>query len=98
MVKVLSWQKKSPKLVKQGFKYLTKRDALLRQSQGETEPKETELAFNLKKVSERYVKKFGATSYVYRAVTKTRFDLPDIMERISSQASCLAHDTYEKIV
>ena len=62
--KVMAFQKKSTKLLNQALKYVNKRENLKRSGNLET-PKTVN--FNVEKVSERFVKKFGATSCVYRA-------------------------------
>ena len=67
MTKVLSLQKKSYRLVKQGIMYLDQREALIRPKVEPERPVETEVSFNVQKISERFVKKYGATSCVYRA-------------------------------
>ena len=61
MIKVLSL------LVKQGIMYLDQREALIRPKVEPERPVETEVSFNIQKISERFVKKYGATSCVYRA-------------------------------
>jgi hypothetical protein len=62
--KVMAFQKKSTKLLNQAQKYVNKRENLKRSGNLET-PKTVH--FNVEKVFERFVKKFGATSCVYRA-------------------------------
>ena len=99
MAKVLSLQKKSNRLVKQGIKYLDQREALIRPKVEPERSVETEVSFNVQKVSERFVKKFGATSCVYRATMDhpkegESFKVKDILTELSS----LFTDTIDKVM
>ena len=89
MTKVLSLQKKSNRLVKQGIKYLDQCEALIRSKSEPERPVETEVTFNVQKISERSMKKFGATSCVYRATMEqpkegVSFGVKDILTELSS--------------
>ena len=89
MTKVLSLQKKSNRLVKQGIKYLDQHEALIRPKVEPERPVETEVSFNVQKISERFVKKYGATSCVYRATMDhpkegASFEVKDILTELSS--------------
>jgi hypothetical protein len=66
LTKVLLWQKKATKLLNLTLNYVKKRDELKRLERSETEVTKS-INFNLEKVPERFVKKFGATSCVFRA-------------------------------
>ena len=82
----MAFQKKSTKLLNQALKYVNKRENLKRSGNLET-PKTVH--FNVEKVSERFVKKFGATSCVYRATMArseedNSFRLKDIFEELDS--------------
>ena len=101
MAKVLSLQKKSNRLVKQGIKYLDQREALIRPKVEPERSVETEqtVTFNVQKISERFVKKFGATSCVYRATMDhpkegESFKVKDILTELSS----LFTDTIDKVM
>ena len=89
MAKVLSLQKKSNRLVKQGIKYLDQREALIRPKVEPERPVETEVFFNVRKISERFVIKFGTTSCVYRATMdhpkeEVSSEVKDILTELSS--------------
>ena len=101
MTKVLSLQRKSNKLVKQGLRHLNERDALVRSKSIPEPVAETEqtVTFNVQKISERFVKKFGATSCVYRATMEQpkegeSFKVKDILTELSS----LFTDTIDKVM
>ena len=84
--KVMAFQKKSTKLLNQALKYVNKRENLKRSGNLET-PKTVN--FNVEKVSERFVKKFGATSCVYRATMArseedNSLSLKDIFEELDN--------------
>ncbi len=84
MSKVLSWKRKSEKLVERGHRYL---DQIIA---SESPDLETEVSFKLEKISERYVKKFGASSCVYRATMERRDDLKEIkLKNIMTELSSL---------
>ena len=69
LAKVIAQQKKSEGYMSQSFKYLERRQHLLQQRNTEPllESDQSEIQFNLEKVSERFIKKFGVNSCVYRA-------------------------------
>jgi hypothetical protein len=84
--KVMAFQKKSTKLLNQALKYVNKRENLKRSGNLET-PKTVN--FNVEKVSERFVKKFAATSCVYRATMArseegNSLSLKDIFEELDN--------------
>ena len=60
---VLQWQDKATKLLRQGVELMGKRNVL--KHPDSDHPKTVH--FKLEKVSEKFVKKFGAVSCVYRA-------------------------------
>ena len=83
MIKVLSL------LVKQGIMYLDQREALIRPKVEPERPVETEVFFNVRKISERFVIKFGTTSCVYRATMdhpkeEVSSEVKDILTELSS--------------
>ncbi|XP_046862275.1 uncharacterized protein LOC124455682 [Xenia sp. Carnegie-2017] len=59
--KVLRWQEKTAKLLEQKFKLLKKIDERLAYLSEDT------IHFNMEKISEKHVKKFGASACVFRA-------------------------------
>ena len=99
MTKVLSLQKKFNRLVKQGIKYLDQCEALIRSKAEPERPVETKVTFNVQKISQRFVKKFGATSCVYRATMEhpkegRTFGVKDILTELSS----LFTDVIDKVL
>ena len=67
MARILALQKRPPKLVGQGIRYLDKRDVLLQSTVETVTHQPMKENFNQAKVSEGLVKTFGAKSCVYRA-------------------------------
>ena len=90
MTKVLTWQRKSAKLIEKGLRYLGEGKTLGKRGYSQAE---TEVAFNMEEVSARYVKTFGATSCVFRA---TMAEEPETMKTIrvrdilANSTRCLA--------
>ena len=88
LTKVLLWQKKATKFLNQALNYVKKRDEIKRLGHLETEVTKS-INFNIEKVSERFVKKFGATSCVFRAKMQSPENLgtvkvKDITEELNS--------------
>ena len=99
MAKVLSPQKKSNRLSKQGIKYLDQRKALIRPKVEPERPVETEVSFNIQKISERFVKKFGATSCVYRAtMDHPKEEVSSEVKDILTELFSLFTDTIDKVM
>ena len=78
---VLQWQDKASKLLRQGLKMMEKRSVL---KQPDSDQPKT-VHFKLEKVSEKFVKKFGAVSCVYRATMEEPnddFKVKDILDEL----------------
>jgi sugar-specific transcriptional regulator TrmB len=92
--RVLLWQDKTARLLRRGVELMQKRDVLKREK---TEATKT-VHFKLEKVSERFVKKFGAASCVYRATMERPddekyFKVKDILSELEQ----LFDDTIEEV-
>ena len=82
--KVLRWQKKTLRFLNQGIGYLDQRQQL----RSAVHEQKSEVHFNLKKIQERYVKKFATTSCVYRTTmvnpeTAKDFHIKDVLDELS---------------
>ena len=92
---VLQWQDKATKLLRQGVELMGKRNVL--KHPDSDQPKTVH--FKLEKVSEKFVKKFGAVSCVHRATMEkprdeNHFKVKDILNELDE----LFADSIEQVI
>ena len=90
---VLQWQKRSARHLNHGLRLMVKRENI-RLSRGSHKKKTVH--FNLEKVSEKFVRKFGAASCVYRA-TMTKPIETDTIKDILKELDGLFTKTIDQV-
>lgn len=98
--RVLLWQTRTTKLLNQALKYVKKRENLKRSRRSETEPEAIKpINFNLEKVSERFVMKFGATSCVFRAKMQSSENLGAVkVKDITGELNSVFNNAIEQVI
>ena len=94
--RVLRWQTKSARLLNKGVELMTKSNDLKLQSKSR---KPHKIHFKLEKISEKFVKKFGATSCVYRATMEKPEKVDHVkVKDVTDELNSLFADAIEQVL